>query len=88
MKEHLKLLGCKVCDTVTGFAGVVSSISFDLYGCVQAVVTPGIDKDGKFVDGRWFDTKRLIVVDPTPVMEVPKFTAIPGGQCLPDQNRY
>jgi hypothetical protein len=34
----LKLLGTKVRDVVTGFVGIVTSVSFDLYGCVQAVV--------------------------------------------------
>ena len=34
---HLELLGQKVEDKVTGFRGVVTTISFDLYGCIQAV---------------------------------------------------
>ena len=69
----IKLLGLKVRDEVTGFEGVVSSISFDLYGCVQAVVTPPVDKDGKDRSGAWFDVSRLVVVDSKPVMDVPEF---------------
>jgi len=83
MQEHLKLLGFKVRDIVSGMEGVVTSISFDLYGCVQAVVNAGLDKDGQPVDGRWFDTKRLIPISKKPVMIVPTFQVIPGGQCLP-----
>lgn len=87
MNEYIKLLGCKVRDIVTGFTGVVSSVSFDLYGCVQVVVTPEIDKDGKLENGHWFDAKRLVVLESTPVMNVPAFEAVPGGQQLPDQER-
>jgi len=83
MKEHLKLLGFTARDVITGTKGVVTSISFDLYGCVQAIVTPPVDKDGKQPDLRWFDTKRLTAVGDEPVMAVPCFTAPPGGQNLP-----
>ena len=88
MNEHMRLLGTKVHDKVTGFSGVVSSVSFDLYGCVQVIVTPGLDKDGKHQDGHWFDAKRLVVDDAKPVMEVPTFETVPGGQELPSQDRY
>ena len=47
IKKHLDLLGLKVKDRVSDFEGVVISISFDLYGCVQADVRPfTTDKDG------------------------------------------
>jgi hypothetical protein len=46
-------------DRVTGFEGVVCSISFDLYGCIQATLNPGMDKDGKLKDSMWFDIGRL-----------------------------
>jgi len=84
VQEHLKLMGLRVQDRVTGFAGVVTSIGFDLYGCVQAVVTPPIDSNEKMesekMESRWFDTKRLIVTDRNPVMELPDFIQVPGGQ--------
>jgi len=83
MREYLKTLGFKVVDSVTGFKGVVTSISFDLYGCVQAIVTPEADKDGKIEESRWFDTKRLIIASKKPVMPIPTFETIPGGQDLP-----
>ena len=53
IKKHLGLLGMKVIDKVTGFEGVVSSICFDLYGCVQATVTPPKDDEGKLPSGKW-----------------------------------
>ena len=51
VSTHMKLLGHKVEDKVTGFKGVVSSLSFDLYGCVQAVVTPAASEDGSLSNG-------------------------------------
>lgn len=63
----------KVEDRVTGFKGVVASVSFDLYGCVQAIVNPGTDKDGKPKDSHWFDVNRLRVTSKSPVMERPNF---------------
>lgn len=78
----MELLGLRVRDAVTGFEGIVSSVGFDLYGCVQAVVTPPV-RDGKPGDGMWFDTKRLIVLDKTPVLELPTFEVVPGGSEKP-----
>ena len=68
------MLGKPAKDKVTGFTGVISSVSFDLYGCVQAVVTPPIDKDGKTQSGSWFDVTRLELLGDTPVMSPPDFS--------------
>lgn len=79
-QAHINLLGIKVRDRVTSFEGIVSTISFDLYGCVQAIVTPHVDKDGKLPDGRWFDIHRLEAVNPARtgrVMPVPAFDKAP-----------
>jgi hypothetical protein len=59
IKESIELLGLEAKDRVTGFNGVIASVTFDLYGCVQAIVTPPVDKDGKTREGNWFDIKRL-----------------------------
>lgn len=40
IQNHLDLLGRPVRDKVSGFTGTVTSICFDLFGCVQAVVAP------------------------------------------------
>jgi len=73
VQSHFNLLGFKVKDKVTGFKGVITSLSFDLYGCIQYVVTPSTDEKGKQQDGRWFDVTRLEVLSTKPVMEQPKF---------------
>lgn len=73
IKKHLELLGLKVEDKVTGMRGVVASIGFDLYGCVQAIVNPGLGKDSKPLDCQWFDVNRLKVLSSKPVMDRPNF---------------
>lgn len=73
VKKQIELLGLKVEDRVTGFSGVVASVSFDLYGCIQAIVNPAVDKDGAPREQRWFDVNRLRVIDAIPVMERPDF---------------
>jgi hypothetical protein len=73
VEKHLQLLGMRVVDRVTKFAGVVSSISFDLYGCIQVVVNPGLDKDGKPMESMWFDVSRLEVKSAKPVMQRPDY---------------
>lgn len=78
MNEYMKMLGLRAKDVVTGFTGVISTISFDLYGCVQFVVTPEADKDGKLAQGHWFDAKRLTLLTDTPVMAVPSFATMPA----------
>jgi hypothetical protein len=88
MPKDLKLLGKLVRDKVTGFEGIVSSVGFDLYGCVQAVVTPAMKEPGKLEDSRWFDTKRLSVLNETPVMPIPTFEPekVIGGSEKPKRN--
>lgn len=71
--KHMALLGMRTVDKVTGFKGVVTSVAFDLYGCVQALVHPGIDEAGKFGEQAWFDVARLTVISLTPVMAPPEF---------------
>ena len=75
-KKHLDMLGMKVVDRVTGMRGVVSSISFDLYGCIQAIVVPPVDDDGKLPGGKWFDVARLKVTGKKRVMDVPDFEGV------------
>jgi hypothetical protein len=73
ISKHIGMLGLRVKDSVTGMEGVVTSISFDLYGCVQAIVHPGIAENGTMRDPLWFDVARLRVTDSNPVMECPNF---------------
>ena len=73
LKKHLDLLGRKVQDKVTGFTGVVVSISFDLYGCIQAIVHPGLDDKGNTRESGWFDVARLQILPGDTVMDRPTF---------------
>ena len=73
MQKHIAMLGYRVKDKVTNAEGVVASISFDLYGCVQAIVNPGMGKDGKPKDSLWFDVARLELISKKPVMTPPNF---------------
>lgn len=77
LSKHLELLGHRVKDKVTGFTGVVTSVGFDLYGCIQAVVTPAADKAGKTQESLWFDVGRLEVKSTEPVMPRPPFDFSP-----------
>jgi len=72
MKKHLDLLGFKASDKVTGFKGVITTVSFDLYGCVQAVITPE-SREGKVLQGHWFDINRLNIESEELVMSAPDF---------------
>ncbi len=74
MQDHIDLLGKKAKDLVTGFSGVITSMSFDLYGCIQAVVTPPVNEKGEMKDGKWFDVARLSIPEDTPVMDIPDFS--------------
>lgn len=74
---HIELLGRTAKDRVTGFTGVIVTVSFDLFGCVQVVISPPVDKDGKKVDDCWFDVNRLDLVGESRAMPVPDFAAKP-----------
>lgn len=84
--EYLSFLGHKVEEVTTGLTGVVTSIGFDIAGCVQAIVHPGVDKDGKLRDPVWFDLSRLKKVGPTPVMDSPHFSINTGSEIKPAKN--
>lgn len=77
INEALSLLGLKAKDRVTGFTGVISSVTFDLYGCVQAILTPAVDSNGKTGESAWFDIKRLQTDER--VMDTPRFSTIKFG---------
>ena len=75
MNNILRFLGFNAEDKVTRFKGVITSVSFDLYGCVQFLINPGLNKDGVLESSNWFDVSRVdIKVTVPPVMESPDFT--------------
>lgn len=77
--DALALLGHRVRDVITGFEGVVESVGFDLYGCVQVVIRPVISDKGEMQDGRWLDLKRVEQISTAPVMAVPAFVKLALG---------
>lgn len=80
VKQHLQLLGTMQKDVVSEIEGMVSSISFDAYGCVQAVLSRKANKKtGEIPDGRWVDVKRLRDLGKDRVMQVPAFAEMPVG---------
>ncbi len=87
--KHLDMLGRHAEDRVTGFQGVVASIYFDLYGCVQVIVMPPVDKDGKKTEGQAFDVSRLRITG-KPVMERPdwEFGPIAEGRHGPAEKPH
>jgi len=66
IEEHVNsLLGRKAVDKVTG---TITSISFDLYGCIQGLLSESLNQS------YWLDITRLEIKSNKPVMELPNFT--------------
>lgn len=63
VQEFLDLLGYRAKDRVTGFSGVITSVVFDLFGCIQVSLCTGIDDKGLVPErgSLWFDTNRIEV---------------------------
>lgn len=72
IQKHVELLGLPAEDKVTGFHGILTSISFDLYGCIQFVITPKAN-DGKIQEGAWFDAGRIRLTGKSRAMDLPPF---------------
>ena len=67
-------LGYPCEDKITGFKGILASVHFDLYGCVQTMVTPKVRGDEQKAESKWFDINRLkIDKDAKRVMNLPSF---------------
>ena len=47
IEKQIGLLGFRVVDKVTGFKGVVTSVCFDIYGCVHVLIMPATGENGK-----------------------------------------
>jgi hypothetical protein len=63
MENYKDNFGKLAIDKVTGFRGTIGGICFYAYGCAQYLITPRVDKDGKLVEGSWFDTSRIKVLE-------------------------
>ena len=71
LESYTEILGLKGKDKITGLEGVLTSVSFDLYGCIQVVLHPGLDDKGKFHDSTWFDINRIELLPDSRVMKPP-----------------
>ena len=52
-------LGDKVKDKVSGLVGIATERREYLNGCIQYVIQPKIDKDGKMPDGWSIDSQQI-----------------------------
>lgn len=84
-EKQLKLLGLKATDPVTGMAGVITSICFDINGCIQACLTPPVNKEGAYGQAIWIDIQRLKIVDDKPVCSVSDFKTQTGCALKPNK---
>lgn len=73
IQSVIDLLGRTAKDKVTGFNGVITSVSFDLYGCTQAIVSPPVRDDQTKPDAHWLDVNRLEISRAGRVMPLPSF---------------
>lgn len=64
-------------DRVTSFEGTISSIQYHLSGKTEFALSPRVDKEGKYPDGKWFDSKRVSLIGDQRAMEPPTFEQTP-----------
>ena len=81
-EQSLSLLGQRGKDRITGASGTITSICFDLYGCVQVSLTPTVEDRERNKDvGYWMDIKRVWVDSLLPpVMQAPDFLLMKSGE--------
>ena len=60
IESVVDILGFEARDIITGASGVITSVCFDLYGCIQVVLTPSNKKSGENYN-TWFDINRIVV---------------------------
>lgn len=56
-------------DKITGFSGIITAKINYMYGCGQYLLTPIIDKDGKRVNGEYFDEGRIEIFEQVVTIE-------------------
>jgi len=82
--KGMDLLGLHVKDKVTNVTGIVTSMSYDLYGCIQALIIPSAEIPNREDLRGWYDINRLEVLNKTPVLKLPDWaTEEIGCECKP-----
>jgi len=75
IEKSVDYLGKKVKDKITGRKGIVTSVCFDLYGCIQVVINgQKTNEKGEESTWGWIDINRLEVLKDKKIMERPDFS--------------
>lgn len=78
MSQKIELgMGVQVRCRVTGLTGIITGKTEYINGCIQWLLKPPVDKDGKLVEGCWIDTIQLEVIGPGISVQAPEER--PGG---------
>lgn len=68
--DVVNLLGYEGKDRITKQSGVISSIAFDLYGCIQVLLTPlKVENNTDIKVQGWFDINRIEIKKGKKIME-------------------
>jgi hypothetical protein len=75
INDSIELLGKKAKDKITGAIGIITSICFDLYGCIQVIISPQkINEKGEEIKPiGWIDINRIKIINNTRIMNYPDF---------------
>jgi hypothetical protein len=65
-------------DKITNFEGIITARVQYLYGCDQYCLVPKIDKDGKSIDGQYYDEGRIEIIGDG-VLASSVQVSVPGG---------
>lgn len=56
-------LGRKAKDEITGLGGIIIGFATYLDGNDEYLIAPPVDSDGKHVDSRWYNVKRIALIN-------------------------
>lgn len=87
IRENIKLLGLRFKDLITGIEGIATTVSFELYGAIEGVLTTDPD-DSKNTRTLWASTRRFEEVSSERVMPLPNFIIEKGPAEKPVRERY
>lgn len=87
IRENIKLLGLRFKDLITGIEGIATTVSFELYGAIEGVLTTDPD-DSKNTRTLWASPRRFEEVSSERVMPLPNFIIEKGPAEKPVRERY